>query len=62
MVRTDDVVLHGSPFKPEINQTLIRAKRRELTVLLLMQPSTNMKDYLFRGHSNSTTIREGQQQ
>lgn len=58
MVRTDDAVLHGSPFKPEINQALIRAKRHELTIFLLMQPRTNMKNYLFRARSHSTVIRE----
>ena len=36
MVREDEALLHGSPFKQLIDQTLISTKRRELTVSLLM--------------------------
>ena len=36
MVSEDKAVLQGSPFKQLIDQTLLSAKRRELTVSLLL--------------------------
>lgn len=58
MVRNDEAALYGSPFKRLIDQALIRAKRRELTVSLLMQKSLQPTRCFTDSDSNDVIIRD----